>query len=39
MHKHKIVYTKTFYVRALIGVLMKWLYEMHGATIKITTYL
>ena len=39
MHKHKIVYTKTFYVRALVGVLMKGLYEMHGATIKITTYL
>ena len=24
-----------FYVRALVGVLIKWLYEMHGAMIKI----
>jgi hypothetical protein len=25
---------KQFYVCALVGVLIKWLYEMHGATIK-----
>jgi len=27
-------YYKQFYVRALVGVLIKCLYEMHGATIK-----
>ena len=26
---------KKFYVCALVGVLIKWLYEMHGATMKI----
>ena len=25
-----------FYVCALVGVLIKWLYEMHDATIKIS---
>jgi len=25
-----------FYVCELVGMLIKWLYEMHGATIKIT---
>jgi len=25
---------KKFYVRALVGVLIKWFYEMHGATMK-----
>ena len=28
---------KQFYVFALVGVLIKWLCEMHGATIKIVT--
>ena len=27
---------KQFYVCALVGVLIKCLYEMHGATMKIT---
>jgi len=38
MHIHKIVHIKTlkqFYVCALVGVLIKSLYEMHGAMIKI----
>ena len=32
------VLTQKFYVCALVGVLIKWLYEMHGATIKTGTY-
>jgi len=28
---------KYIYECALVGVLIKWLYEMHGATIKIIT--
>ena len=27
---------KKYYVCALVGVLIEWLYEMHGATIKIS---
>jgi hypothetical protein len=27
-------YCKKFYVRVLVGVLIKWLYEMHGVKIK-----
>jgi len=29
------VFIQKFYVCALVGVLIKWLYEMHGAMIKI----
>jgi len=35
MHIHNFFYIKTFYVCALVGVLIKWRYEMHGATITI----
>jgi len=30
---------KQFYVCALVGVLIKCLYEMHGATIKMVHYM
>jgi len=30
---------KKFYVRALVGVLIKRLYEMHGATVKIMKFM
>ena len=38
-HVGAILYVlmKKFYICALVGVLIKCLYEMHGATIKITT--
>jgi len=39
MHICNIFYIKTLkikiYVCALVGVLIKWLYEMHGATMMI----
>ena len=33
-----LIMMKQFYVCALVGVLIKCLYEMHGATIKVYGY-